>query len=358
MTADVHRIRLSGMMFGQYLILGSWAVTLATFLMSSPLRGGLGFPPGYTGWIYSTLALAGIVAPIFIGLLADHLFDSTKLMAFLHFIGSLLLGALAWYCLHQQPLIAAAYRSAVAEERIDGIPLLEMEKRLAESPSEATPEIKQAIRDAFGRVQQDPELVHLVNETFLILFVLMAIYAFCVITSNTLCSVIAFRNLHDPQRSFGNIRLFGTVGWIVAGVQLELFWNTLSPAPLFFSAGISLVFSLYCLTLPSTPPSGLAKTLGQALGLPALSMFRRGSFCVLIFCALGISAVQQFYSIYTNRFLMELRTPFPAAVQTLAQVMEVICMMLIPFAVQRFGLKWTMVVGIFGWILRNAVFAS
>ena len=72
MTPDVHRFRLSSMMFGQYLIIGNWAVTLGTFLMSSPLKGGLHFPPSYAGWIYSTLALAGIIAPIFIGLLADR----------------------------------------------------------------------------------------------------------------------------------------------------------------------------------------------------------------------------------------------------------------------------------------------
>ena len=96
---EPYRIRLSLMMFGQYIIMGAWLVTLGTYLMASPSRGGLNFPPSYAGWIYSALAIAGIISPMFVGLLADRLFSAQKLMAFFHLTGALLLGAAAWWFL-------------------------------------------------------------------------------------------------------------------------------------------------------------------------------------------------------------------------------------------------------------------
>jgi len=358
MTADFLRFRLSSMMFGQYLILGCWAVTLATYLMSSPLRGGLGFPPSYTSWVYSTVALSGMIAPIFIGLLADRLFAAEKLMGVLHFVAAVMLTGVAWCCYDYQPRIEAAYRAAAAQERIGEIPLLDMEQRLVDAPHEATPETKKAVREAFARVQASPELGRLLDDTFVTLFLLMFGYTFCYITTSTLSNVVVFRNLPDSREKFGSIRLYGTIGWIVAGVQLELFWNVISAAPLFLAAGFSLGFAVFCFWLPHTPPSGQSKSLGEALGMPALSMFRRRSFCVLIFCSLGIAGVQQFYSIYANRYLNELHAPYPAAVQTLAQVAEVCCMAAIPLCLRTIGLKGTMILGLFGWILRNGLFAT
>jgi nucleoside transporter len=308
MATDSPRLRLSVMMFGQYLILGTWAVTLATFLMAPAGSGGMNFTPGETAWVYSTFALAGIVAPVFVGLLADRLFAAEKLMGTLHLLGTLLLTAAGGWCAHRQPQIAGA-----------------------------APE----------------ELAGAVRETFAPLFLLMFGYCFCYVTTLTLGNVVAFRNLHDPQHNFSKVRLYGTVGWIVAGVQLELFWNTISPAPLFLAAGLSAVVGLYCFTLPYTPPSGQAKSLGQAFGLPALTMFRE-----LILCAAALAAVQQFYGVYANRFLTELGTPRPAAVQTLAQVAEVVCMALIPVALRRLGLKVTMALGLAGWAVRNGIFAT
>ena len=356
MTQDVHRFRLSAMMFGQFLIIGSWAVTLGTFLMSSPLNGGLHFPPVYVGWIYSTLALAGIIAPIFIGLLADRLFAAENLMGCLHLLSAILLGCAAWWCLEQQPKIESAFRIAAAEESVESVPILEMEKRLAASPDDATPELRHLLKQAFERVDQSPQVAYRLRETFVPLFLLMFCYAFCYVTTQTLGNVIVFRSLHDSQRSFGQVRLYGTIGWMVAGIQLEAFWNTVSPAPLFVAAAMSVVFGFFCFTLPNTPPAGQSKSLGEALGLPALSMFRERSFTVVILCALAVAAVQQFYGVYTNRYLTELRVPSPAAVQTLAQVSEVICMMLFPFVLPRLGLKVTMAIGLACWILQKRYF--
>ncbi len=354
MTREVHRFRLSCMMFGQYLIVGSWAVTLATYLMSSPLKGGLHFPAAYAGGVYSTMAIAGIIAPISFGLLADRLFAAQKLLGVLHLIGAVLLGAAGYWCESQQPRINASYRAIAGIEAVDGIAILEWETRL----DSITPEVRRALKEAFARVERSPALRESLNDAFYPLFALMFCYAFCSVTTLTLTNVVAFRNLSDPRRSYGNVRLVGTIGWIVAGLSLELFWNPISPDPLYFAAGLSLVMGLGCFALPNTPPARTSKTLGEALGLPAFSMFRERSFSVLIACTLAIGVVQQFYAIYANRFLNELHSPYPAAVQTLAQVSEVGCMALLPLMLYRFGLKTTMILGLIGFILRNAMFAT
>ncbi len=358
MTADVDRPRLVGMMFGQFLILGSWIVTLATFLMASPLKGGLGFSPGNTNWIYSSLAVAGILCPVFVGLLADRLFAAEKLMAGLHLVGGLLLLTAGWWTNDRQHVIAQAFNDAASTEQINGVPLLEADRRFDASPSTANDVERSQIKQAFERVNRSPAVAEAISATFIPMLGLMFLYSFCGVITLTLSNVIAFRNLRDPQHSFGGVRLFGTVGWIVAGVQLELFWNTISATPLFVAGVLSIVFAISCLRLPHTPPAGGHKSLAEAFGLPAFTMFRDRSFCVLIGCTFGIAAVQQFYSIYTNRFLVELHAPYPAAVQTIAQVSEVCCMLLVPFALRYGGVKWTMAFGIVCWIVRNVVFAT
>lgn len=358
MTKDVYRFRLSAMMFGLYLIVGSWAVTLATYLMSSPLTGGLNFSPAAAGWIYSTTAFAGILAPLFVGLLADRLFAAEKLMGCLHLLAAALLGAAAWWCAQCQPLIDEAYRAAAAQERIYGTPILELDRQFAQAPDQASPEVRQAIKEGFERINRSKDVARRQEEAFLPLFAMMFAYAFCNITTLTLSNVVVFRNVHDPQRSFGQIRLYGTVGWIAAGLCVGFIWNPISPAPLYFAAALSLAFGVFSFTLPRTPPSGAHRSLGDALGLPALSMFRNGSIRIVIACVLGVSIVQQFYSVYANRFLTELHAPFPPAIQTIAQITEVISMAVFPLALNKLGLKATLTLGLFCWVARNALFAT
>lgn len=352
MEPERNRARLSWMMFGQYLIMGCWAVTLGTFMMSPPTKGGLNFPPSYAGWIYSTLAFAAIITPIFTGLLADRLFNAEKLLGITHILGAgLLLGA-AWWCHDQQPKIEEAYRSAAAVEVVDGMPVLEKEKQLG--PTANNREVSEALQ----RVNVAAPVRERIDVAFVPLFGLWFGYSLCCIFSITMCNVVAFRNLRDPKHSFGRVRLFGTVGWIVAGLLLGTLLNPVSAAPLFFAAGLSALFGLYCFSLPNTAPSGMAKSLGDAFGLPALSLFREVPFRVLIVSALLISAVQQFYVIYANRFLTELQSPSPAAVQTLAQVAEIFCLLFFPVVINRLGFKGAMAVGILGWVVRNGLFAT
>jgi MFS family permease len=115
--------RLSLMMFGLYLVLGSWAVTLATYLISSPLVGGLSFTASQVGWIYNTWAFGGLTAPVFLGLLADRLFPVQRLLAFFSILSGLILFIVASFLSTQQDRIEQTYRTIAEDMVIANAPL-------------------------------------------------------------------------------------------------------------------------------------------------------------------------------------------------------------------------------------------
>lgn len=305
------RLRLCVMMFGQYVGIGAWAVPLATYLLTAPESGGLGFTAAQTSWIYSATALIGLFAPLLLGLLADRLFAAQKLLGLLHLVGAGILYLAGSVCANAQPRIAMA----------------------ADPAAETT-------------------------STFFMLMALMLCNAVVVVLTLGLSNVTGFRNLKEPKKSFGGVRMYGTVAWIIINIAVDLLANPMSAQPLFIGAVCSVLMGLYSFTLPNTPPARIGKGWKHALGVPALNMFRDNGFRTVLLCAMCMAAVQQFYSIYCNPFLKDIGAAKPVALQTLAQTTEVVCMLAFPFALARFGVKCTLAIGIAGWIVRNALFAS
>jgi nucleoside transporter len=296
------RFRLSTLMFLHYFAMGAWIVPLATYLSESPVRGGLGFSPVRVGLIYSTTAVAGMVAPLFIGLLADRLFRSDRLLVVLN-------------------LAAGGFLLAAGVTCRDADP-------------------------------GDPDA------TFARLYGFWLAYSFCLMVCNTLASSVTLRNLHHPERHFSGVRLFGTVGWIVAGWAVSFALRPMSPDPVFLAGGAAVVLGLFCLLLPHTPPIGTGRSLADALGVPALGLFRDGSFAVMIAAAFMVTITQAFYNLFGNRYLTELGAPAPAALQTIAQFAEVGCMLLVAPCLARFGVRGMMMLGLAGWTVRFAVLAT
>jgi nucleoside transporter len=174
----------------------------------------------------------------------------------------------------------------------------------------------------------------------------------------TLTNSLSFRNLSDPDKYFGSIRVLGTIGWIVAGLVVGFLLNEVSAQPLYLAAGASCILGLFCFLLPHTPPSGGAQTLGDTLGLPALAMLKDRSFLVFIICSFLITIVLKFYYQQGNAFVTTLKIPYPAAAQTLGQFSEIFFMLLIPVGLMRLGTKGMLIVGMLAWCLRYAIFAT
>lgn len=314
------RLQLSTMMFLQYFVWGAWGVVIFKYLASLPSQGGLNFPGNLQGWIGATLPIGAMISPMIVGLFADRFFDTEKVLAVLHLAGAVLL------------LMAAQ----VSQRSVPKIRNAETDRQ-ANRAEEGNPALKQAFRW---------------------LFWIMLGYALCYMPTISLTNSLSLRSLANPDQDFSSIRVLGTIGWIVAGLIVGLLLNEVSAKPLYLAAGASAVLGVFCLFLPHTPPVGEAKTLKDALGLPALEMLKDSSFLIFFICSFLIMIVLAFYYQQGNVFVTDIGAPYPAALQTLGQFSEIFFMLLIPVGLEWFGTKGMLAVGMAAWCVRYAVFAT
>jgi len=184
-----------------------------------------------------------------------------------------------------------------------------------------------------------------------------------------LVNAISFRQMDDPSRDFSKIRVWGTLGWILAGLAISYVFSWDSPAALAggmlkntFSmcAVASLLLGLYSFTLPAAPPRrqrGERVTLRDILGLDALSLLKDRNFLVFFLASVLICIPLAFYYQYANQFLTEIHVADAAGKQTLGQMSEVLFMLLIPIFLLRLGMKTTLLAGMLAWAVRYALFA-
>lgn len=344
------RTRLSAMMFLFYAGLGAWAVTASTYLLSSPIKGGLNFTTGEVGWIYSTFALGAMLANPFVGLLADRLFRSERVFAVGSFGCAAFLFAAAWWCQSNAPVIDSVYRTVAAEQLPPGLPSLEA---LAAMPKGEIPE---SAKLALDRVNDDPRMREAAGGVFWPLFLLMLAQAICLQVALPLTTVLSLRNLPDRDQ-FSRVRLFGTLGWIVVGLVMGLILEPISAGPFWLAAIITLAAATYGLTLPPTPPTGHGRSLAESFGLPAFGLFKDRSFVVFILVALLLSQMNQFYGVYGHRFLTDAGFHKAERWMTIGQVIEVACMFAIPLLKPKETMKWLMLAGLIGGVVRGVTLA-
>jgi nucleoside transporter len=181
-----------------------------------------------------------------------------------------------------------------------------------------------------------------------------------------LVNAVSFRQMKSPDAQFPKVRVWGTIGWIVAGlvityIQFHHFQDIeKSSLPLKMAAAASALMGLYSFTLPNTPPHNVGKevTVGEVLGLKTLRLLRESSFFIFVLCSLLISIPLAFYYNFTNLFLNELGMQGVAAKQSMGQMSEVLFMLLMPFFFVRLGVKKMLLVGMLAWVIRYAFFAQ
>jgi nucleoside transporter len=305
--------RLAIMMFLQYVGLGAWIVPLTRYLPLSPAQGGLGFSPMEVGFVYMTLAVGALVAPFVVGLLADRWFAAEKVIGWSHVSMAVLLALAGWWC--------DKHRGVAADPAAAVWPLV----------------------------------------------AIMLVYSIGCQISLTLTNVVSFRNLRNSDDSFSYIRLVGTFGWVVGGVVVGWGLTPLSSQPLYFASFASLAMVAFSLVLPHTPPKGYGRPVAEVLGLPAIKMFRDRSVVVFAIVLFLGNMLNQFYILFAARYLNErgVRVDLgalggwgPEVIMTLAQWCEIVCMALTPWLVKKLGIKKLMMIGVAGWLVRNALFYS
>ncbi|MDX1499079.1 MAG: MFS transporter [Woeseiaceae bacterium] len=299
--------RLSTMMFLQFFIWGAWYVTIGNYMAANGMAD-------LTHWPYTVNPIAAIIAPFFLGLVADRFFSTERVLGLLHILGG---------------LVMLAVPSATA------------------SP--------------------------------LVFILLLLLYNLCYMPTLGLANSLAFHNIENQERQFPLIRVFGTIGWIVAGLFIGFVLGQFSggelpdrtPLPLYTTAAASLLLGVYSFTLPHTPPpaAGEPVSLRSIAGIDALARLGGRPFYVFIASSLLIciplAAYYNFAPIYAANAVYDQGAdnalvsllPNPSSLMSLGQMSEVAFMLLMPLLFARLGVKWMLAIGMAAWVLRYCLFA-
>jgi nucleoside transporter len=282
--------RLSVMMFLQFFAWGSWFVTLALAMSGNNLGK-------FVGGAYESAPIGAIFAPLFLGLVADRLFSSERVMGVLMLIGGLIMAAMA----------------VLAPQ---------------------------------GEAQGG------------LIVWLMIGYMLCYRPTLGLGNTITFTHLR--QEEFPKVRVWGTIGWIVAGLAVGAAGWSASLNIFWLGAISSIVLGLYSFTLPHTPPPAKNKPvdLGSLLMLDAFKLLKSPPFLVFAVCSTLICIPLGYYYGQTSAFLGATGFKQAASTMTLGQMSEIIFMLLIPFFFRKLGVKMMLFIGMLAWVARYALFAG
>ena len=281
------KARLCLMMFLNYVIWGSWYVTITTYLNT------LHFSGTESGAVFGTTALASMISPFFIGLVADRFFPTEKVLAALHLGGAVILYAIT------------------------------------------------------------------LVTSFPAVYALMLAYCLLFFPTIGLTNSLTLRQLTDAGGQFPFIRMFATIGWIAIGWTIGQLRVEAAATQFIVACGASVAMSLYCLTLPHTPPmdKGRKITAGHLLGLDALVMLKKPAYLVFVIASVLACIPLTFYFSFTNRYLNEVGVINAAGKMTLGQVSEVGVMLLMPFIFRRITVRGVLILGLLCWSARYGLLA-
>jgi nucleoside transporter len=181
----------------------------------------------------------------------------------------------------------------------------------------------------------------------------------CYNSTLALVNAIAFNQMASPEKQFPAIRVWGTIGWIAAGLLVGYLKIEATAQPILIGAGSSLLLGLLAFVLPHTPPKALGRKVSvrDVLGLDALALLKQRSFAVFVLGSLLICIPLAFYYNFTNLFLNEQGVAGAAGKMTMGQMSEVLFMLVMPFFFVRLGVKKMLIVGMLAWAVRYLLFA-
>ncbi|MFC0517113.1 nucleoside permease [Mucilaginibacter angelicae] len=177
-----------------------------------------------------------------------------------------------------------------------------------------------------------------------------------------LVNSVSFKQMQNPSKEFPLIRVFGTAGWIIAGITIGLLgWEKSGTLVLTFKMAsvASLILGLLSFTLPDTPPvkKGQKTTFGDIIGLDSIGLLKNKSYLIFFLASVAICVPLAFYYNFTNPFLNEVGVKAAAGVQSMGQMSELAFMAAMPLFFVRFGVKKMLAIGMLAWVLRYIFFA-
>jgi len=231
------------------------------------------------------------------------------------------------------------------------------------------------VADRFFSVQRVMGVMHILSGIFVFCAPLLAEGAFfstplflvflffhmlCYMPTVGLATATAFHLLRNKEKDFPLVRVFGTTGWIVAGIVVSYFLKGDTTALPMHVAGVGgILMGFYSFTLPDVPPPGAGRKFSfrDALGLDALAQLRSRPFIVFIVSLLLTSIPLATYFAYVPVFMRDADIADPAFRMTFGQMAEVLFLLLLPWFFLRFGVKTVLIMGMVAWIVRYALFA-
>ena len=291
--------RLALMMFLQYFVQGCYLPVAALYVDQT-----LGFTAGQVGIFVAALAVGPILAPFVVGQIVDRAFSTERVMAFCHLTGSVLMLAL-FYQTKAWPVI-----------------------------------------------------------------VLGTAYSVLYVPTMMLSNSLAFQHLKNSDMEFPRIRLFGTLGFIIPAFIIELWWlRGLQGVALAEARGIAfalsglvgIAMSIYCLTLPHTPPQRTERRK-YAPGI-VMSMLRQRDFLVIVVVTFFICIAHQYFFVFNSLFLRDIldsggwEGAAEQRISSIGQWCEIVVMAVLGFMLKKWGYKRTLIVGASAYMLRFLLFA-
>jgi len=290
------RLQLSTMMFLEFFIWGAWYTTVAVYMTKHNMAD-------LTHWPFTVNPIAAIIAPFFVGLIADRYFASEKVLGILHILGAVFMF-----------------------------------------------------------------LTPFASNNPLVFILLLLAYNMCYMPTISLANTVCFHTMINQEKEFPVIRVFGTLGWIAAGLIISFVLSNFvgsglkaeeTAMPLYMASAASLLLGLYSFTLPHTPPPAYGKKVSakSIIGLDALKQLGIRSFYIFLLSSFLICIPLAAYYNFTQVFLESAKFQNIAATQTIGQVSETFFMLLMPLLFVRLGIKWMLAAGMLAWMLRYALFA-
>lgn len=305
---DYIKPRLIGMSFLQFAVWGAYLISMGTYLFSV----GMGDKIGY---FYAMQGVVALFMPALMGIVADRWIPAQKLLAGCH-------------------LLSALFKAGMAYVVMSTV----------NSPADEYP-------------------------TLILLYALSVAFFMPTLALSNSVSYTALESVKlDPIRSFPPIRVFGTIGFICSMIATDLLGFQASANQFLLSAALGLIASGYALTLPSCPVSNRhqGKSFVEAMGLNAFTLFKRRKMALFFVFSVLLGVALQITNGFANPFLNSFaRIPEYAdtfgvkhanVLISLSQLSETFCLLLIPFALKRFGIKQVMLIAMLCWVLRFGLF--
>lgn len=189
-----------------------------------------------------------------------------------------------------------------------------------------------------------------------------ALICYCALYVPTLAlgNSLSLHHLDNPKADFPRVKMLSAVGWIAGLATLNFLDGAESSAQFYLAGGASVVFGLFSLVLPHTPPmkTGADVSLGEILGLDALALLKRPSFAIFILCMFLICVPLYFYFVNLGIYLTELKWENMLVKTSFAQISDVVFFLLLPVFLKHFGYKKTIFLGIACWVARYFALAG